>query len=121
MPLMALLPPPEVRRLRAKIGGYALAASADPMEYTAAARQRFHDSFTDKARAEAQARGEQVSERDIERRGEALRRAHYTRLSLRSVQVRTRQRASKEKVAAVPTAAATSKEPSRVSGQHPER
>jgi hypothetical protein len=87
---MALLPPPEVRRLRAKIGGHALAASADPLEYTAAARQRFHDSFTDKARSDAQARGEQASEEEISRRDEASRRAHYARLALRSVQARSR-------------------------------
>lgn len=88
---MASLPSPEVRRLRSRMGGFALAAQADPLAYTEAARRIFRDSFAERVRAEAETRGEQLGEREIARRAEALRRAHYARLALLSVHARTRR------------------------------
>jgi hypothetical protein len=81
----------ENRRLISRLGGLARASAYDGLTVTETARRVFRDSFTDKARAAALAAGLSLSEAEILRRGEALRKLHYTRLALRSVQARKRK------------------------------
>jgi hypothetical protein len=82
---MAQLPPESVRRLRARMGGFALAASHDPLNYTAAARAAFRDRFVDQVDPERQ-----LPEPERSRRAEAARRLHMTGLALRSAVARKR-------------------------------
>jgi hypothetical protein len=58
---------------------------------TAKARETFIASFAEQARKEAAAKGEQIDEVEAARRGEFLRRLHYTRLSYKSMQARARR------------------------------
>lgn len=72
----------KARILRARIGGYALAAAHDPLEYTLAARQtflrRFYPDDPNLAPAEA------------ERRAQAGLKAHMAKLALASAKARRR-------------------------------
>jgi len=70
-----------VASLAGRLGGLRLAATHDPTEYTAAARQAFRQRFLDAIPVD-------LPEGERLRRAEAARRAHYTKLALRSVQVR---------------------------------
>jgi hypothetical protein len=71
------------------MGGFALAASHDPLEYTAAARAAFRDRFVDQVDP-----GRQLSEAERSRRAEAARRLHMTGLALRSAVARKRTAAT---------------------------
>ncbi len=108
---MALLPPPEVRRLRARLGGYALAAKHDPKEYTAAARETFRRTFDDQVDPERA-----LPEGERARRAEAARRAFYTRLALSSIKSRNKKTVSTRSLAeTVPPTPVEAKE-ARTSG-----
>ena len=71
------------RRLRARIGGLALAAKKDPREYTAKARAAFLERFEREVDPDGKLPPEERA-----RRAEAARKAYMARLALRSVQRR---------------------------------
>ncbi len=85
-------PDANLRRLRARVGGLSLAASHDPREYTASARAAFLGKF-----AEMVDPGGTLPESERLRRAEAARRAHFTRLAIRSAEAR-RRRANRKAV-----------------------
>jgi len=72
------------------MGGLALAASHDSHEYTKAGRAAFRDSFVDQVDPDRL-----LPEPERERRAEAARRLHYTKLALKSAQVRAARKARK--------------------------
>jgi len=74
---------PEQRSLRAKLGAYSLHAKRDPRETTRAAREAFDARFA----LIVDPTGE-LEPAERERRANALRRAHFARLALRSAQAR---------------------------------
>lgn len=76
---------------RGKLGALVTNSRYDGREITARARETFISSFADQARAEAAARGEEITDVEAARRGEFLRRAFYVRLSLKSVRARSRR------------------------------
>lgn len=65
------------------MGALATASRYSGHVITAKARETFRRSFVDKAYAEAAARGETIDEAEAHRRGELLRRLHYTRIRRR--------------------------------------
>ncbi len=73
-------------RLRARMGGLALAAQQDPRVYTQKARDAFRNSFLDSVDPSGELRRRDPGE--AERRAEAARRLHYARLSMKSAQAR---------------------------------
>jgi hypothetical protein len=104
------------RTLRARIAGYQRAALYDGREVTAKARERFHNGFVEKARLAAQAAGQKITEQEIERRGEALRRAHFAKLAFLAVKARSRTKKTTEarSLASVEQEASTSGRPTTV-------
>jgi hypothetical protein len=78
--------------MRARAGGFALAARHDPMQYTAKARATFQARFLDQVDPERQ-----LPEPERERRAEAARRLYYVLLSLKSA--RNRRLAPEKKIA----------------------
>ena len=79
---------PAERSLRGRIGAYSLHAQRDPRETTAKARASFLAKF------ELQVDPDHVLPRhERQRRADAARRAHMSRLALRSAQARARKRA----------------------------
>jgi hypothetical protein len=81
--------------MRSRIGAYAMHARNDPRAINAKARAVYRDSF--RAGHTCAACPEFVmpaglSEAEVTRRAEALRKAHYTRLSLKSARTRSRKR-----------------------------
>ncbi|MGI8685436.1 MAG: hypothetical protein ACR2MO_10170 [Acidimicrobiales bacterium] len=80
---------PAERSMRARIAAYSLHAKRDPRETTAPARAAFL------ARFERQVDPDGTLP-DAERRAEAARKAHFTKLALRSSQAR-RSRAARPK------------------------
>lgn len=105
MPAPATDPDATLRRLRARVGGLALAASHDPREYTAAARAAFLGKF-----AALVDPGGALPVEERLRRAEAARRAHFTRLAIRSAEKR-RGRANRKSKAVNQTAASTGQVP----------
>ena len=71
------------RQQRARIGGYALAASRDPRQYTQAARKGFMRRFIDEVDP-----NRTLPEAERERRAKAALKAHMGRLALRSARKR---------------------------------
>lgn len=71
------------RRLRGRIGAYALHAGHDPRATTAAARLAFSRRFVDLVDPDRT-----LPEAERTRRAEAARKAYFTRLAYRSVQAR---------------------------------
>ncbi len=82
----ALLPS-ELRRQRARIAGYALAAQRDPLEYTAAGRASFMARFEREVDPEGV-----LPPKERARRAEAAKRAHFSRLAYKSAQARARRK-----------------------------
>jgi hypothetical protein len=80
-------------RLRARLGGLARAARYSGVEVTAAARRAADERFRIQASRDAAARGEEVSEAELDRRARALRRLFYARLAFESAKVRARKKA----------------------------
>ena len=74
------------RSLAGRIGAHTLHASHDPRETTRAARAAFLDTFERQADPDGV-----LDSQERSRRAAHLRKAHFTRLALRSAQVR-RQR-----------------------------
>ena len=78
---------PAERSLRARIGGLSRAALYDGRIVTASARRAFLDRFL----REVDPTGE-LPQAERERRAEAARRAHMSRLALRSARARSRKK-----------------------------
>ena len=72
--------------MRGRIGGLALAAQRNPLEYTAAARRRFMERFADEVDPYRK-----LPEEERTRRAEAARRLYFTRLAYASAKVRKRK------------------------------
>jgi hypothetical protein len=75
---------------RGRIGALVTNSRYSGDTLTSKARKSYIESFADRARAEAAARGEEITDVEAARRGEFLRRAHYARLALKSVASRSR-------------------------------
>jgi hypothetical protein len=78
---------------RGRIGGLVTSSRYSGDQLTSKARAAFIESFAEQARVDAAARGEEITQEEATRRGEAARRAHYAKLALRSVQSRRRKAA----------------------------
>ncbi len=74
---------PAERKLRARIGGLALAAQQDPREYTAPARRQFLARFENEVDP-----GRTLPEGERARRAEAARKLYFARLALKSAKSR---------------------------------
>jgi hypothetical protein len=84
-----LLSPTE-RSLRGRLGAFRLHATHSPFETTVAARAAFRSRFEEEVDPD-----HVLSEGERARRAEAARKAFYTRLALKSVQVRRERKARK--------------------------
>lgn len=73
---------------RARLGGLALSAAHDPLEYTARAREVFKDSFLEQVDPTGELRASNPQE--AARRAVAARKLHYARLALKSAAARRR-------------------------------
>ena len=79
------------RVLRSRLGGYATAARYDAREINAKARATYRDSFRSGhgcLLCQPFVMPAGLSEAEVDRRATALRRQHYTRLSIRSASSR---------------------------------
>jgi hypothetical protein len=76
---------PSERALRARMAAFALHAQRDPRDTTRAARAAFLDRFEDEVDPDRT-----LSETERLRRAEAAKRAHFTKLALRSAKGRRR-------------------------------
>lgn len=84
-----------VYRMAGRVGGFARAAMYDGREMTAAARQRFIDSFLVGHQCKvcpAVTLPADLLPGERERRAEALRRGHYARVAMQSARVRQGKR-----------------------------
>ena len=79
------------RRLRASIAAHTKHGLYDPVESTQPARAAWNETFVLQAFEAAQAAGEELSEAELSRRAESLRRAHMKRLAVRSARARARK------------------------------
>ena len=89
-----------VYRLAGRVGGFARAARYDGLAMTAAARQRFAESFLQGHRCRIcpdVTLPADLLPHERERRAEALRKGHYARIALASARART----DKKKAASV--------------------
>ncbi len=71
------------RRLRARIGGLTLAATRDPRDYTAAAREAFLSRFEREVDPDGT-----LPPEERERRAQAARSAYFAKLALKSARKR---------------------------------
>lgn len=78
---------PSERSLRARIGGFALAAQRNPRDYTAAARKAFLAKFEKDVDPQGL-----LPENERRRRADAARKAYFARLALKSAQVRRKKK-----------------------------
>lgn len=77
---MAKTPDSAEMARRGRMGALSTASRYSGLAITAKARATFINSFIERARAEALERGEVISDEEAIRRGELLRRLHYTRI-----------------------------------------
>lgn len=82
---------PQEKALRARLAAHARWGKEDPVEGTRAARRGFDEKFLREVDAVAAERGETLSSAERLRRAESLKRAHMTRLALKSAQARRRR------------------------------
>lgn len=82
-----------------RLGAYISHSRHDGRAITAAARAKAAARFRDQARAEADERGEQLTEEELDRRARMLRKAFAVRMALRSVMARQAKKKRAEKVA----------------------
>lgn len=83
---------PAQRQARGRLGGLTTAARYDAFEITAAARAASMGRFEREVRAEADARGEQLTAAEIARRADARKRLYFAKLAWKSTQARKRNR-----------------------------
>ena len=80
---------PEQRRIRARVGAFALHASGGTS--TAAGTRAFLEKFTRDVLAAAEARGESLTPEEVQRRAALARRGYFARLALASSRARSRK------------------------------
>lgn len=80
-----------------RIGAAAKHAAHDPSDDLKRARQAWESTFLKKARQQAEERGEQVSEDELERRAYHLREKHYAYMRLRSLEARRARQSAKKR------------------------
>jgi hypothetical protein len=86
---------PAQRVLRARVGGYAARAKHDGRELTTLARAAYRDSFRrghSCVLCPAYRMPTGLSDAEVTRRADSLRKAHYARLSLKSAKTRANPR-----------------------------
>jgi hypothetical protein len=83
------MPSSRERSLIASLGGLARSARYDGRDVTGNARQAFRDQFIREAAEQAAHAGEELSDSELLRRAEALRRLFYRRLSYQGVKARS--------------------------------
>ncbi len=76
-----------------RLGGLALAAKHDPLEYTSRARQVFKDKFLDDVDPDGSLR--KKNPKEAARRAKAARKLFYARIAFKSVAARAAKRARK--------------------------
>jgi hypothetical protein len=69
-----------------RLGGLAVAAKYDPLEYTAKARRIFHESFLEQVDPDGELR--RSNPKEAERRAEAARKFHYARMAFNRAKAR---------------------------------
>jgi hypothetical protein len=79
------------RRLRASIAAHTKHGLHDPRQSTEPARAAWNQSFVAKALEGAARSGEVLTDQELARRAESLRRAHMKRLALLSARSRRRK------------------------------
>jgi hypothetical protein len=87
---------PEQRSLRSRIAAYAALSRNDPREINAKARRVYRDSFRNGHRCvvcPVFVMPEGLSPAEVDRRADALRKAHFGRLALKSSRVRSEKAA----------------------------
>jgi hypothetical protein len=82
---------PSERSLRASLAAHSLHAQRDSRELTKSARLAFADSFRQKAIEAAAAKGEKLTEAEVDRRAEHLRLAHFPEVALASARSRRKK------------------------------
>lgn len=83
---------PLTRQMIARKGAYAQHAKYDVREITSKARQVFRESFAEAVRVDHP----ELDEEEVQRRGDALRRAWYADLAIKSAKSRARRKARKD-------------------------
>jgi hypothetical protein len=81
------VPPSEISLARSK-AAHIMHARHNPLDTTANARRTFIESFYERVREEAAARGEVLDEDEVARRAEQYRKAFYQDMALQSVRAR---------------------------------
>jgi hypothetical protein len=84
---------------RGRMGALVTHSRYNGTAITAKARETFIASFAAQARKEAAAKGEAIDEAEAARRGEFLRRLHYTKLAYRSMRARAKAAGAGERAA----------------------
>lgn len=83
----------EQRSLRAKLAAHAMHAQHDSQGVTTNARATFMGSFERTVIEQAEANGEQLTDAEVAKRAEHLRKAHMYRLALASAKARRKRAA----------------------------
>ena len=87
----------EERQLQARAAAHTRAALYDPVEVTQGMRDAFIRKLRDQVLARAADKGETLSENEVERRTESLRKAHLSRAAYASVRARRLKKEAKAK------------------------
>jgi predicted Zn-dependent peptidase len=82
-----------------RLGAYISHSRHDGRAITAAARAKAAARFLDQARAEAEERGEKLTEEELERRARMLRKAFAVRMALKSAVTRQAKKKRSKKAA----------------------
>lgn len=84
----------EQRSLRAKLAAHAMHGQHDSRKVTANARAKASERFERTVIEQAEANGEQLTQAEVARRAEHLRKAHMYRLALASAKARRTRKAA---------------------------
>ena len=87
----------EERQLQARAAAHTRAALYDPVEVTQGMRDAFVRKLRDQVVAHAAEKGETLSEKEVDRRTESLRKAHLSRAAYASVRARRLKKEAKAK------------------------
>jgi hypothetical protein len=80
---------------RARLAAVVLHAPHDPRETSRAGREAFLASFRRQVLEAAEAKGERLSEDEVDRRAEYLKKAHFLRMAMASAKARRARKAGK--------------------------
>ena len=87
---------PTQRQARSRMGGYARAAKYDSRAVTEPAREALRARWTREVLEAAEAHGETLSEQELARRVDYMRKAHMVGMGLSSAKKRRERAAAKE-------------------------